>query len=179
MRLILVEWNSRSLGCARDDKGEGDASMESGCWTDRSEVWWRTCDSLLQHAMQRKGLPSPLSSREPVTFSIFRVFCTRNRMFFNPKQNRHPERSAARIYSIIKRLMARSRRTPAMLVGRCSSKLSNHELQAKSKKSQAPSAAEGPAVACPAYAPPLSSWSANATHQNFDPIFNRDTPKIP
>ena len=25
----------RSLGCARDDKGEGDASMESGCWTER------------------------------------------------------------------------------------------------------------------------------------------------
>jgi hypothetical protein len=23
--------NCRSLGCARDDKGEGDASMESGC----------------------------------------------------------------------------------------------------------------------------------------------------
>ena len=40
------------------------------------------------------------SSREPVTFSIFRVFCTRNRKFFNPRQNRHPERSAARIYPI-------------------------------------------------------------------------------
>jgi hypothetical protein len=43
--------------------------------------------------------------------------------------------------------MARSRRacpepaegTPAMLVGRCSSELSSHKLQAKSKKSQAPS----------------------------------------
>src|SRR5580704_19701059 len=34
--------------------------------------------------------------------------------------------------------MARSRRTPAMLVGRCSSELSSHKLQAKSKKSQAP-----------------------------------------
>ena len=33
-----------------------------------------------------------------------------------------------------------------MLVGRCFSKLSNHELQAKSKKSQAPSGAEGSAV---------------------------------
>src|SRR5580704_804502 len=31
--------------------------------------------------------------------------------------------------------MARSRRTPAMLVGRCSSELSSHKLQAKSKKS--------------------------------------------
>src|ERR1700719_3053063 len=46
--------------------------------------------------------------------------------------------------------MARSRRacpepaegTPAMLVGRCSSELSSHKLQAKSKKSQAPSAAD-------------------------------------
>jgi hypothetical protein len=26
--------NCRSLGCARDDKREGDASMESGCWTE-------------------------------------------------------------------------------------------------------------------------------------------------
>jgi hypothetical protein len=25
--------NCRFLGCARDDKGEGDASMESRCWT--------------------------------------------------------------------------------------------------------------------------------------------------
>src|ERR1700733_14489291 len=46
--------------------------------------------------------------------------------------------------------MARSRRacpepaegTPAMLVGRCSSELSSHKLQAKSKKSQAPSEAD-------------------------------------
>src|ERR1700723_3811136 len=42
--------------------------------------------------------------------------------------------------------MARSRRTPAMLVGRCSSKLSSHKTQAKFIKSQAPSAAEGSAV---------------------------------
>jgi hypothetical protein len=26
--------NCRSLGYARDDKGEGNASMKSGCWTD-------------------------------------------------------------------------------------------------------------------------------------------------
>jgi hypothetical protein len=26
--------NCRSLGCARDDKGKGDASIESGCWTE-------------------------------------------------------------------------------------------------------------------------------------------------
>jgi hypothetical protein len=33
-----------------------------------------------------------------------------------------------------------------MLVGRCSSELSSHKLQAKLKKSQPPSAAEGSAV---------------------------------
>jgi hypothetical protein len=37
--------------------------------------------------------------------------------------------------------MARSRRTPAMLVGRCSSELSGRKLQGKSKKSQAPTGA--------------------------------------
>src|ERR1700722_7749506 len=41
-----------------------------------------------------------LSSREPVTFSIFSCFYTPNRMFFNPPQRRHPERSAAQIYRI-------------------------------------------------------------------------------
>ena len=42
--------------------------------------------------------------------------------------------------------MARSRRTPAMLVGRCSSELSGHRPQLKLKKSQPPTAAEGSAV---------------------------------
>ena len=52
-------------------------------------------------------------------------------------QNRHPERSASQIYCTTERFMARSRRTPAMPVGRCSSELSGHKLQGKSKKSQA------------------------------------------
>jgi len=30
--------NCRSLGCARDDKGESDASIESSCWTGASVV---------------------------------------------------------------------------------------------------------------------------------------------
>jgi hypothetical protein len=42
--------------------------------------------------------------------------------------------------------MARSRRTPAMLVGRCSWELSDRKLQRKIKKSQTPSEAEGSAV---------------------------------
>ncbi len=46
--------------------------------------------------------------------------------------------------------MARSRRTPAMLVGRCSSELSGHRLQGELKKSQPPTGAQrsGPVPAC-------------------------------
>ncbi|MEA2261675.1 MAG: hypothetical protein QOJ51_4500 [Acidobacteriaceae bacterium] len=40
--------------------------------------------------------------------------------------------------------MARSRRTPAMLVGRCYLELSGHELQGELKKSQALSEARHP-----------------------------------
>jgi hypothetical protein len=98
--------------------------------------------------------PSPLSSREPVTFSIFRVFYSTNRRFFNPPQSRHPERSAARICRITDALWrgveepvpSVAEGTQAMIVGRCSSKLSSHKIQSKSKKSQAPSEAEGSAV---------------------------------
>ncbi|MDT7816018.1 MAG: hypothetical protein QOJ42_5934 [Acidobacteriaceae bacterium] len=32
--LFGVEWNCRSLGFARDDKGKGNGSIESGCWTE-------------------------------------------------------------------------------------------------------------------------------------------------
>jgi hypothetical protein len=56
------------------------------------------------------------SSREPVTFSNFSCF---------PhilQRNRHPERSASQIYRV-HRAWSRSRRTPAMLVGRCSCEL--------------------------------------------------------
>jgi hypothetical protein len=42
--------------------------------------------------------------------------------------------------------MARSRRTPAMFVGRCFWGLFDRKLQRKIKKSQTPSAAEGSAV---------------------------------
>ncbi len=46
----------------------------------------------------------PLSSRELVTFSIFRAFRTPYRMCFTQQQNRHPERSASQIYRITKGL---------------------------------------------------------------------------
>jgi hypothetical protein len=42
--------------------------------------------------------------------------------------------------------MARSRRTPAMLVGRCYSELSGHKLYGKLKKSQAPGKPTCPAL---------------------------------
>ena len=89
-----------------------------------------------------------------MTFSILRVFCTRNRMFFNPKQNRHPERSAAQIYRITNGLLrvveepvpSVAEGTPAMLVGRYSLELSNHKLQSKLKKVTSSGEAEGSAV---------------------------------
>ena len=80
-----------------------------------------------------EALPFPLSSREPVTFSIFSRFCTRPDVFQSPPKRRHPERSASQIYRITEGFMARSRRTPAMLVGRCSSGLSGHRLQGNLK----------------------------------------------
>jgi hypothetical protein len=48
-------------------------------------------------------------------------------------QNRHPERSASQIYRKQKGFKARSRRTPAMLVGRCSWELSGRKLHRKIK----------------------------------------------
>jgi hypothetical protein len=107
-----------------------------------------TCSSLHQQPMlsQPPRTPPPrddnarsqanLSSREFVTFSIFRVFCIQRDVFQSPPETRHPERSASQIYRITEGFMARSRRTPAMLVGRCSSELSGHRLQGKLKKSQ-------------------------------------------
>ena len=74
-----------------------------------------------------------LSSREPVTFSIFSRFVHRPDVFQSPPKRRHPERSASQIYRITEGFVARSRRTSAMLVGRCSSELSGHRLQGKLK----------------------------------------------
>ena len=85
--------------------------------------------------------PSPLSSREPVTFSIFSCFsCIQ-------APGKAVILSEALRRSIANRgFMARSRRTPAMLVGRCFWELSDRKLQRKIKKSQPPSEAEGSAV---------------------------------
>src|ERR1700722_21002975 len=90
-----------------------------------------------------------LSSREPVTFSIFSRFLHPTRCFESPPKRRHPERSASQIYRIKEGFMARSRRTPAMLVCRCSSELSGHRLRGNSKShSLRPERSEvgGPAV---------------------------------
>ncbi len=83
-------------------------------------------------------------------FDPFVFFVQRSRCFSTPPQSRHPERSASEIDRITEGFMARSRRTPAMLVARCSSKLSGRKLQGKLKKLQAPTGAQrsrsGPAV---------------------------------
>src|ERR1700733_13737553 len=47
-----------------------------------------------------KAPPFPLSSREPVTFSIFSRFLHPTRCFKFPPKRRHPERSASQIYRI-------------------------------------------------------------------------------
>ena len=75
-------------------------------------------------------------------------------LFSTSNKTRHPERSAALIYrmagglwrGIEEPVPSVAEGTPAMLVGRCSSELSNHELEAKLAKSQASSEAEGYAV---------------------------------
>jgi hypothetical protein len=49
--------NRRSLGFARDDKGEGKRPMESGCRTQATQK------SSVQQRLSMKPSPSPLSSR--------------------------------------------------------------------------------------------------------------------
>jgi hypothetical protein len=88
----------------------------------------------------------PLSSREPVTFSICLCFLHTSGMFFTPPQSRHPERSAAQNYRHNGQLMRGVEGPRRRLLADVSSELSSHELRAKLKKSQAPSAAEGSAV---------------------------------
>jgi hypothetical protein len=52
-----------------------------------------------------------------VTFSIFSCFMPIQPAVFQvPRQSRHPERSASQIYRVTQRLMARSRRTPRVLI---------------------------------------------------------------
>src|SRR3984957_269775 len=65
-------------------------------------------------------------------FDLF-AFLHPTRYFSVPSKKGHPERSASQIYRITQGFMARSRRTPAMFVGRCSSELSGRRLQGKSK----------------------------------------------
>ncbi len=59
-------------------------------------------------------------------FDLFVFFVHLVRCFSTPPQDRHPERSASQIYRIMEGSMARSQRTPAMLVDKCSSELSGH-----------------------------------------------------
>jgi hypothetical protein len=97
----------------------------------------QTCKPSLPVSFQQRIFPgnlsSPLSSREPVTFSIFSCLLHIQTLVFQPRdKTRHPERSASQIYPK-QRTLARSRRTPAMLVGRCSREFSGRKLQRKIK----------------------------------------------
>ena len=42
--------------------------------------------------------------------------CGKTRFLSNSPQNRHPERSASRVYRVTQRLLARSRRTSTVLI---------------------------------------------------------------
>jgi hypothetical protein len=89
--------------CLRQVEGQMTPSSppQENAWPIQAFFWleWVGCD------------PDPplVSLGEPVTFSIFRVFCMPNGMFFDPKQIRHPERSAAQIYRITEGLCAKSK----------------------------------------------------------------------
>jgi hypothetical protein len=119
VRLSLKERRMRSANATNVHRKSGVAKRRDLQFTSPSTTYKGT------------PLPSPLSLGEPVTFSIS-----------HPPQSRHPERSAARIYRITDGLWRAVEGPPAMLVGRCSSELSSHKLQAKSKKSQAPTGAK-------------------------------------
>jgi hypothetical protein len=85
---------------------------------------------------------SPLSSREPVTFSICLCFLPTEPDVFHSPQSRHPERSAGQNYRHNGQLMRGVEGPRRCLLADVSSELSGHELRAKLKKSQAPSGAE-------------------------------------
>src|SRR5882757_8268829 len=68
-------------------------------------------------------------------------------MFLELPHDRHPERSASRIYRLTEGLqrvveepvLSVAEGTPRMLVGRCSSQLSGHQNNRRNQKSQPPS----------------------------------------
>jgi hypothetical protein len=71
-----VRVNCRSLGCARDDKGEGGASMEGGCWARATSV---------QRLLSMEASPFPLSSRPGFPATLHR---TRSRVRLSLKERR-------------------------------------------------------------------------------------------
>jgi hypothetical protein len=70
-----------------------------------------------------KGTAESYPGRSPMSANLFRVFSSKR------PQNRHPERSASQIYRVIRRLVARSRRTPTVLSYPCYSELFNHRAR--------------------------------------------------
>jgi hypothetical protein len=78
---------------------------------------------------------SPFCPREPVTFSSCSCFLHIQPAVFRPCDKAVILSEALRRTTVNKGSMARSRRTPAMLIGRCYWELSGRKLQRK-KKSQ-------------------------------------------
>jgi len=74
--VVVGEENCRSLGFARDDKGEGDALLCIVCWTSEQQVallryapigmtkkWGAQQGLIIQQALSMEVLRPPLSSR--------------------------------------------------------------------------------------------------------------------
>jgi hypothetical protein len=73
-------------------------------------LWFRT--RILAHGPSRlfTRVAAALKGLRPISPNLFGMF------FFKLLQERHPERSASQIYRLTQRLMARSRRTPRVLI---------------------------------------------------------------
>ena len=120
-----------------------------------TNLFWVNC----RFSIRCTALPSStdLSSREPVTLSIFSCLRIQSAVFQTPDKAVILSEALRRSIAT-EGFMARSRRTPAMLVGRCSWELSGRKLQRKIKSHKLRperSVAEGPAVSLPVRTHPL------------------------
>jgi hypothetical protein len=100
----------------------------------------------VQQPLSMEPSPFPLSSREPVTFSIFSCFAHPISCISSPRQSRHPERSASLIYRKQRALWRGVEGPRRCLLADALGSFPAANYTEKIKKSQTPSEAEGSAV---------------------------------